>query len=125
MLSLHYMVSCVLLLLFYVDLICLSSKLLIIVMIRFCYITFMLTLFSPLFCVCHAYSRVPNSMILLLLWMMYYLFLIVIKNIHRLTAIYEDLYTLFDYYFADGMEDQIENQIYKEVIKLIKLYALK
>lgn len=42
-----------------------------------------------------------------------------------MTAIYEDLYTLFDYYFSDGIENQIENKIYKEVIKLIKIYANK
>lgn len=42
-----------------------------------------------------------------------------------MTAIYEDLYTLFDYYFSDGIESQIENKIYREVIKLIKIYANK
>lgn len=45
------------------------------------------------------------------------------ENAHRVTAIYEDLYTLFDYYFADNTYDLLQNVTYREIIKLIKIYG--
>ncbi|CAD8122918.1 unnamed protein product [Paramecium sonneborni] len=45
------------------------------------------------------------------------------SNIHKLTAIYEDLYTLFDYYFKN--KNIVDNRIYRQVIELIYTYAKK
>lgn len=44
---------------------------------------------------------------------------LILKKIHRINSVYEDLDTLFDYYFTPGMHDQIENDLYKELVGLI------
>ena len=40
--------------------------------------------------------------------------------IHRIGAVYEDLYTLFDYYFNDKNFCVLEEGIYKDIISLLK-----
>jgi hypothetical protein len=38
--------------------------------------------------------------------------------------VYDDLFTLYDFYFQQGMKDVVKNKIYRTVVKMIREYSL-